>query len=50
MHRLTSTTNCCGTTMYRPSFSPKACCPSSWYLSNRFPGTISCISTICHSV
>ncbi|KAJ0433201.1 hypothetical protein HanRHA438_Chr17g0810081 [Helianthus annuus] len=50
MHTPTSTTNCCGTTMYRPSFSPKACCPSSWYRSNRFPGTISCISTICHNV
>ena len=45
-----STTSCWGTTIYRPSFSPKAYWPSSWYLSKRLPGTISCISTICHSV
>ena len=45
-----STISCCGTTTHSPSRSPNACCPSSWYRSNRFPGTISCISTICHSV
>ena len=46
----TSTISCCGTTIHRPSFSPKACWPNSWYRSNRFPGTISCISTICQRV
>jgi hypothetical protein len=50
MLRPTSTTSCCDTTIQRPSFSLNACRPSSWYRSNRFPGTHSCISTICHSV
>ena len=26
----TSTINCWGTTIHNPSFSPNACCPSSW--------------------
>nr|GMD33568.1 hypothetical protein CK203_077047 [Ipomoea batatas] len=44
------TISCCGTTTYSPTFSPNAYCPSSWYRSSLFPGSGSCISTICHSV
>ena len=46
----TSTTSCNGITIHSPNFSPNASCPSSWYRSNRLPGTASCISTICQSV
>ncbi|KAM1286540.1 hypothetical protein ACFX2J_000583 [Malus domestica] len=46
----TSHMSCWGTIIQRPSFSSKACCSSLWYLSDRLPGTISCISIKCHNV